>query len=92
MASTETRENPAHDEISERAHAIWEERGRPDGRELEHWLDAERQLRQERESRQGGRQQKGGRRQDVDEAERRLDGLVESKPSPARRTPSGEQL
>lgn len=94
MASTETQqtENPAHDEISQRARAIWEERGRPDGCDLEHWLDAERQLRQERESRQGGRQQKGGRRQDVDEAEKRLDGLIENKPSPARRTPSGEQL
>ena len=30
--------------ISIRAHAIWEEQGRPQGRELEHWLQAERQL------------------------------------------------
>ncbi len=92
MASKETRQtdNPAHDEISRRARAIWEERGRPDGRDLEHWLDAERQLRQAKESRQSGRQQ--GRRQDVDEAEKRLDGLIENKPSPARRTPAGEQL
>jgi len=30
--------------ISIRAHAIWEEQGRPQGRELEHWLLAERQL------------------------------------------------
>ena len=30
--------------ISIRAHAIWEEQGRPQGRELEHWLQAESQL------------------------------------------------
>ena len=30
--------------ISLRAHAIWEEQGRPQGRELEHWLQAESQL------------------------------------------------
>ena len=30
--------------ISIRAHASWEEQGRPQGRELEHWLQAESQL------------------------------------------------
>lgn len=30
--------------IRERAHAIWEQEGRPDGRELEHWERAEREL------------------------------------------------
>jgi hypothetical protein len=30
--------------IRERAHAIWEEEGRPDGREQQHWREAERQL------------------------------------------------
>ncbi len=30
--------------ISICAHAIWEEQGRPQGRELEHWLQAESQL------------------------------------------------
>jgi hypothetical protein len=32
------------DRIRERAHQIWEEQGRPEGRELEHWHEAERQL------------------------------------------------
>lgn len=27
------------------AHAIWIDRGRPVGRDMEHWLEAERQLR-----------------------------------------------
>jgi hypothetical protein len=37
-----------HDEIALRAHAIWEQSGRPDGQETEHWLRAERELRLER--------------------------------------------
>jgi hypothetical protein len=32
------------DRIRERAHQIWEEQGRPEGRDLEHWHEAERQL------------------------------------------------
>jgi hypothetical protein len=32
------------EEISARAHSIWEEEGCPDGRDLEHWLKAEREL------------------------------------------------
>jgi hypothetical protein len=32
------------DQIRERAHQIWEEQGRPEGHELEHWHEAERQL------------------------------------------------
>jgi Protein of unknown function (DUF2934) len=27
---------------SSRAYALWEKEGRPDGRDLEHWLEAER--------------------------------------------------
>lgn len=27
--------------IAQKAHALWEERGRPEGRDLENWLDAE---------------------------------------------------
>ena len=30
--------------IRERSYAIWEARGRPEGKELEHWLEAEREL------------------------------------------------
>jgi hypothetical protein len=38
-----------HEEIAARAHAIWDECGRPEGRELEHWLRAERELQLESE-------------------------------------------
>jgi hypothetical protein len=31
-------------DISERAYAIWESEGRPDGKALIHWLQAEREL------------------------------------------------
>jgi hypothetical protein len=34
----------AHDIIAQRAEAIWRERGSPAGRDLDHWLEAERQL------------------------------------------------
>jgi Protein of unknown function (DUF2934) len=30
--------------IHERAYHLWEKAGRPEGRELEHWLEAEREL------------------------------------------------
>lgn len=33
-------------DISNRAREIWEQSGRPEGRELEHWLQAERELAQ----------------------------------------------
>ena len=33
--------------IRERAHRLWLEEGKPEGRELEHWREAERQLRAE---------------------------------------------
>ena len=35
--------------IRERAHRLWEEEGRPEGRELAHWAEAERQVRAEAE-------------------------------------------
>jgi hypothetical protein len=37
-------------QIRERAHAKWEEEGRPEGRALDHWLDAESET--DRRSRQ----------------------------------------
>jgi hypothetical protein len=30
--------------IAARAYAIWEEQGYPEGRELDHWLQAEREI------------------------------------------------
>jgi len=35
---------PTHDEISQRAYGLWQDQGRPDGNDLDHWLEAERQL------------------------------------------------
>lgn len=34
----------AHERIAERAYRIWEAAGRPDGRDWEHWFQAEREL------------------------------------------------
>jgi hypothetical protein len=33
-----------HDHVRERAHLIWEREGRPEGREAEHWAQAEREI------------------------------------------------
>lgn len=38
-------ETAAHEEIARRAHELWEQEGRPEGRDADHWLEAERQLR-----------------------------------------------
>src|SRR2546423_391219 len=35
---------PTHDQVAALAHAIWIDRGRPEGMDLDHWLEAERQL------------------------------------------------
>lgn len=37
-------ERPSHDRIAEAAYHIWLKEGRPDGRDLEHWTQAETQL------------------------------------------------
>ncbi len=86
--STQSGPEISHEKIAERARQLWMERGSPGGRDLEHWLDAERQLR-DAAARQG---KAGGSGKDLNEAEKRLDGLIENPPSPARRTPKGEQL
>ncbi|HET7737189.1 MAG TPA: DUF2934 domain-containing protein [Tepidiformaceae bacterium] len=39
--------NPYHERIAERAHAIYEERGGDDGSDLDHWLEAEREVLQQ---------------------------------------------
>jgi hypothetical protein len=36
---------PTPEQIAALAHAIWVDRGRPEGRDLDNWLEAERQLR-----------------------------------------------
>jgi hypothetical protein len=35
---------PTHEQIAERAHALWIERGCPEGSAEAHWLEAEREL------------------------------------------------
>ncbi|MEA4837611.1 MAG: DUF2934 domain-containing protein [Rhodospirillaceae bacterium] len=37
--------DPVHDKISERAFALWEQAGRPDGCDVDHWLAAEAEIR-----------------------------------------------
>lgn len=36
---------PSNHQIAALAHALWIDRGRPEGGDLEHWFEAERQLR-----------------------------------------------
>jgi hypothetical protein len=43
-----------HDDISKRAREIWEREGRPEGRDKDHWLQAETELRQEAVKNQNG--------------------------------------
>jgi hypothetical protein len=38
---------PYHEMIARRAHEIWEEKGQPTGCEVEHWLQAEKELAKE---------------------------------------------
>jgi hypothetical protein len=35
---------PTNEQIAALAHAIWVDRGQPEGRDLDNWLEAERQL------------------------------------------------
>lgn len=35
---------PTHDEVAAFAHLIWEKEGKPEGRHLQHWHEAEAQL------------------------------------------------
>ena len=39
------RETVTHEEIARRAHELWEQDGQPHGRDQEHWIEAEKQLR-----------------------------------------------
>lgn len=91
--ATSSSPQPTNDQIAERARRIWQERGSPAGRDLEHWFEAERQLKtelgQSRPPTDVSRRAKGI---DLNEAEKRLDGLLETPPSPALRTPKGEAL
>jgi len=41
---TDSNSTPTQEQIARRAYEIFIERGQPNGRDLEHWLEAERQL------------------------------------------------
>jgi hypothetical protein len=36
--------SPTHEQIAQRAHTLWEQRGSPEGRNAEFWAQAEREL------------------------------------------------
>jgi len=42
---TDSNSTPTHEQIARRAYEIFIERGQQAGRDLEHWLEAEKQLR-----------------------------------------------
>lgn len=42
---TDSTSAPTHEQIAARAYEIFIERGQPQGRDLDHWLEAEAQLR-----------------------------------------------
>lgn len=44
MAKHMTDSTPSHQQIAQRAYEIFIERGQPEGQDLAHWLEAERQL------------------------------------------------
>jgi hypothetical protein len=44
MPETEPRAEVQRQQIAKRAYALWEQEGRPDGRDLDHWLQAEAEL------------------------------------------------
>jgi hypothetical protein len=46
---TDTAINPSDDEIRTRAHQLWEQAGRPDGRDEEFWHQAAKELSQDHE-------------------------------------------
>ena len=38
---------PTYEQIAIRAFALWEKQGRPEGQQMENWLEAEKELREE---------------------------------------------
>jgi hypothetical protein len=44
--SSRPADEPTNEEVAALAYSIWEQEGRPEGRDLEHWRAAEAQLRQ----------------------------------------------
>lgn len=46
--NVKSNQEPTHQEIADRAHRIYEAQGRPEGKAMEHWFQAEAQLAAER--------------------------------------------
>lgn len=84
---------PTQEQITELAHSLWLEEGKPEGRELQHWLEAERQLRAggtgEPRAAEATRNPAGETREEI-EADKRVDGMSPPRRDP--RTPKGEGL
>lgn len=74
-SSIETADTVPPEAVAEQAYSIWEERGRPEGQDLDHWFEAERRLR----SRENTQSDNGGDlpSEDEREADMWLDGLVQ---------------
>lgn len=83
---------PTQEQITELARSLWLEEGKPEGRELQHWLEAERQLRAggSGEPRAKASKNSAGETRDEIEADKRVDGM--SPPARDPRTPKGERL
>lgn len=45
--------NERHQRITERAHRLWEQEGQPAGRDLDHWVQAEREENQPTQANEG---------------------------------------
>ena len=41
---TGIRDRPSHDEVARKAYEIYQKEGCPQGRDVQHWLDAENQI------------------------------------------------
>ena len=48
------------DQLRNRAYQIWERKGRPQGRDLEHWLEAERELEAEDDRKHRAKKEEAG--------------------------------
>lgn len=44
MENSRQQQKPSHDEIARMAYQLWEQRGHPQGYDVELWLEAERQI------------------------------------------------
>lgn len=77
---------PSEEEISARARQIWQDRGRPSDRDLEIWVEAERELSQSSSNRSSsGLPVTRDTEEDVEEAEKVQDRIEETAaPAPDR--------